>query len=531
MAKFSKSSYTLDLGELGCIEGLSVTDRSSSNVLCHYFGGIPYAHPVERFRAPRHLPLSHRYGSKEQPAIYIGQAGVCPQPGFIGLPNPSIWDEDCLQLNIWIPSGDRPAGGWPVLFYIHGGWLQFGDPNLVPGALAELLSETAFKAIVVMPAYRLNAFGFLAGKELEDEARGNNEAYSNFGFWDQRTALEWTHDRITSFGGDKDNITVAGYSAGSYSTFQQLAYDVYLPERSAIIKRVAMLSNGPGIQPRSTDGHQKQFDELLRWLDIPLSLSPAEKLSRLRKVPTRQIISAQSSMKLHEFRPVTDGSFISKDIIQSINDGSFAKQLIARGIKIMNGEVQSEHYLYGAWRTPDWSYDAVYERLTADYPESKVKKLMELRVPGKKLPAFAEDWPDLFGRLYADIQVHDLERGFADRLSKGGFTIGKDLLRYRIDWRAKCADFIAPPDWKVTHSTDRAIWFWGCGLGQGLTVGEKKILEEINGVFARFVKGEDVQWSQQGPKMMYRLKSNGEMDMWEDDRWERGLEGWNVMNE
>ena len=156
---------------------------------------------------------------------------------------------------------------------------------------------------------------------------------------------------------------------------------------------------------------------------------------------------------------------------------------------------------------------------------------MELRVPGKKLPAFAEDWPDLFGRLYAYVQVHDLERGLADRLSKGGFTIGKDLLRYRIDWRAKCADFIAPPDWKVTHSTDRAIWFWGCGLGQGLTVGEKKILEEINGVFARFVKGEDVQWSQQGPKMMYRLKSNGEMDMWEDDRWERGLEGWNVMNE
>ena len=68
-------------------------------------------------------------------------------------------------------------------------------------------------------------------------------------------------------------------------------------------------------------------------------------------VSSRQMISAQSSMKLHEFRPVTDGSFISKDIIQSINDGSFAKQLIARGIKIMNGEVQSEHYLYGV-RSP-----------------------------------------------------------------------------------------------------------------------------------------------------------------------------------
>lgn len=88
-----------------------------------------------------------------------------------------------------------------------------------------------------MPGYRVNAFGFLAGKELEDEARANGEAYSNFGFWDQRTALEWVHDRIVSFGGNKANITVAGYSAGSYSTFQQLAYDVHLPQRSSIIKR------------------------------------------------------------------------------------------------------------------------------------------------------------------------------------------------------------------------------------------------------------------------------------------------------
>jgi carboxylesterase type B len=235
---------------------------------------------------------------------------------------------------------------------------------MAPEALAELLSETAFKAIVVMPGYRVNAFGFLAGKELEDEARANGEAYSNFGFWDQRTALEWTHDRIAAFGGNKHNITVAGYSAGSYSTFQQLAYDVYLPQRSSIIKRgavacvgfvwlvlivlaVCMLSNGPGLRPRSTESRQKQFDELLRWLDIPLTLSAAEKMSRLRTVPARQLIAVQSSMKFHEFRPVADGSFINDNLIDSINDGSFAKQLKDRGIKIMNGEVADEHYLYG----------------------------------------------------------------------------------------------------------------------------------------------------------------------------------------
>lgn len=108
-----------------------------------------------------------------------------------------------------------------------------------------------------------------------------------------------------------------------------------------------MLSNGPGLKPRSTGSRQKQFDELLNWLGIPLSLSAEEKLSRLRKVPARQLVAVQSSMRLHEFRPVLDGSFISENLIESINDGSFAKQLKDRGIRILNGEVRDEHYLYG----------------------------------------------------------------------------------------------------------------------------------------------------------------------------------------
>lgn len=126
MAKFSTSPFYLNLGELGLIEGLNVTNKSSSEVLCHYFGGIPYAYPAERFRAPRPLPLSHRYGTEDRPGKFTGQVGICPQPGFIGLPNPTIWNEDCHQVNIWIPSGDKPAEGWPVFFYLFGGWLQFG---------------------------------------------------------------------------------------------------------------------------------------------------------------------------------------------------------------------------------------------------------------------------------------------------------------------------------------------------------------------------------------------------------------------
>ncbi len=84
------------------------------------------------------------------------------------------FDEDCLQANIWLPPGDRPEKGWPVLAWIHGGWLQIGDPSLQEHSQpTQLLAEGGLDAIVVSIGYRLNIFGFLAGERLE----------GNFGLW------------------------------------------------------------------------------------------------------------------------------------------------------------------------------------------------------------------------------------------------------------------------------------------------------------------------------------------------------------
>lgn len=93
-----------------------------------------------------------------------------------------------------------------------GGWLQFGTPN--DTKLTSLLGETDCQCVVVCPAYRLNLIGFLASQEIEEEAQKNKEHVGNFGFWDQRLALEWTYKNISYFGGDAANITVAGLSAG-----------------------------------------------------------------------------------------------------------------------------------------------------------------------------------------------------------------------------------------------------------------------------------------------------------------------------
>lgn len=93
--------------------------------------------------------------------------------------------------------------------------MQWGSANDRPEAIAPLMSETRFEAIIVAPAYRLNVFGFIAGKELQDEAAKSGEAAGNLGFWDQRIALEWTAKNIGHFDGDAENITVAGKGTSS----------------------------------------------------------------------------------------------------------------------------------------------------------------------------------------------------------------------------------------------------------------------------------------------------------------------------
>jgi carboxylesterase type B len=105
--------YQLDLQFRGHVEGLTYLDKASSP-LCHFFGGVPYALPPLgpfRFQKPRTLPTCYRYGTKRNPARFTGGCGVCPQPGFGDTLDESLWDEDCLQSNVWVPTGDAPSEG------------------------------------------------------------------------------------------------------------------------------------------------------------------------------------------------------------------------------------------------------------------------------------------------------------------------------------------------------------------------------------------------------------------------------------
>ncbi len=116
--------------------------------------------------------------------------------------------EDALYLNIWKPAGDQKK--LPVLVYIHGGALQTGQPWYADYSGEGLARKGV---IVVNMGYRLGVFGFLATEELQAESP--NGTTGNYGLLDQIKALQWVHENISAFGGDPDNVTVAGESAGS----------------------------------------------------------------------------------------------------------------------------------------------------------------------------------------------------------------------------------------------------------------------------------------------------------------------------
>jgi carboxylesterase type B len=268
-----------------------------------------------------------------------------------------------------------------------------------------------------------------------------------------------------------------------------------------------MLSNGPGLPAKTLEEHQAQFDEYTTKLGISPNLDSEAKLAALRRLPFQQLIGVQKDMNISEFRVLADGTFVPRDLSRSINSGDFAQRMKARNVTLLSGECRDEHTIYYHWRTPADSCLAVYTRLCAEYPERIVAKLMQrycglptsldsddgaiasqkgccrLASPSPcsyNLPAGYKDWRGFFGRIYAKLQVHCLQRGFHNALFEGGLRPDKDVLRYRFDRRLECVDETILPEWGVTHASDIPIWLWGFDSARGLTDQEKSWLQGWN---------------------------------------------------
>ncbi|UVO33812.1 carboxylesterase family protein [Bradyrhizobium arachidis] len=174
--------------------------RDANGVLA--FKGIPYAAPPVgslRWRSPQ--PPTPWSGVRDAQAF-----GAASLSSLVDDPRPGPRNEDCLTLNVWTAAQEADEKR-PVMVWIHGGGFQFGS-SANPATDGALLAAKG--VVVVSFNYRLGVLGFLAHPELDAEAPSGN-----YGLLDQLAALRWVEANIAAFGGDGDNVTLFGESAGA----------------------------------------------------------------------------------------------------------------------------------------------------------------------------------------------------------------------------------------------------------------------------------------------------------------------------
>ena len=267
-----------------------------------FFLGIPYAH-ADRFQRP-------------EPAVFPDGLD-CFAYGPKSIQNPrdmrgpveGPFSEDCLSLNIVCPHRNPDGKPLPVLLDIHGGAFQTGSGR--DCGLFTLVTEEKAPLIVVSINYRLGALGFLYLKDQLDSC----QADGNLGMYDQLCALKWVKENIASFGGDPDNITLHGVSAGGKSVGAMML----TPEAKPLFSQ-AILSSGGIMAVRTPETARilsRRYLDILGLADIKDILScPVD------KILAAQLEFAKSAGSTCLFGPVADGELIPlnwKEDIRSEN--------------------------------------------------------------------------------------------------------------------------------------------------------------------------------------------------------------------
>src|SRR5277367_393173 len=279
------------------------------------FLGVPYAAPPtggQRWRAPNEaLPWA---GTRK--ATNFGAA--CPQLPARWLPTVA-WSEDCLYLNIWSDPPRANVPRQPVMVYFHGGSNTAGYSQLNP--LGPTLAKLG--VVFVSANYRLGPFGFLAHPGLTAES--DHHASGNYGLMDQIQALRWVHDNIARFGGDPQQITVMGQSAG--------AVDICLlmtsPQAVSLFQR-AILESGDcqGVlnDDRVDALHYNQIsgtaemsgDRLAQDLRVE---NGSDTVRQLRAISAADILKTWSQDRTIHFSAIVDGWVVPEQPVKIFAEG------------------------------------------------------------------------------------------------------------------------------------------------------------------------------------------------------------------
>lgn len=335
------------------------------------FRGIPYAEaPVDGLRWKPPVAKAPWDGVRDATDFGLPcfQPEARPTANNIYAEELGEMSEDCLTLNVWAPKDATDA---PVLVWIHGGALVAGASSFGMYDGARLAEEGV---VVVSLNYRLGVLGFLAHPELSAES--GQHISGNYGFLDQIEALRWIERNIPAFGGDADNVTIAGESAGALSVM----YLMTSPLARGLFDKAIMQSSYMISTPALKEGRHghPSAESLGLWLEEQLE---ADDIAGLRALGPRELVARATAAGYPTWGTV-DGNVIPHQIVESFDRGAQAPVPVLTGFN--SGEIRSLRRLLPQAPADAEEYEAevraaygdLADRFLATYPSDTIDESM-----------------------------------------------------------------------------------------------------------------------------------------------------------
>ena len=265
------------------------------------FKGIPYAAPPTgelRWKAPQDAAKWSGVKETKTFGYHCVQTGGYADMLFHD-PGPS---EDCLTLNVWTPAGAK-KGSLPVMVWIFGG-------GFLNGGTSESRQDGQFLAhrdvVVVSMNYRLGIMGFMTHPELAGESGHNSSG--NYGLMDIAAALEWVKRNAAEFGGDANNVTVFGESAGSFAVSTVMASPL---SKGLVAKAIGESGGALSSSGLSYEPHEVREVRDSAFMERTFRTT---KLAELRHISTEDIVRAVTAPGAARFGPDVDGYFLPESL-------------------------------------------------------------------------------------------------------------------------------------------------------------------------------------------------------------------------
>ncbi len=366
---YNSPSATVEVNtDYGRIKGVVTKDSS-----VRAFAGIPYAKaPVGdlRWKEPQDIdpwtdvkdctsfkPRSYQPAANEAVSSLVdiyAQGRWVPNYGNKMIEEMS---EDSLYLNIWRPNNN--SEDLPVLVYIHGGSLTTGS-SAFDDYNGEEMAKTG--VIMVTVAYRLGVFGYFAHQELINESANNTTG--NYGLLDQIKALEWVNKNIKWFGGDKNNITIAGESAGSSS----VSAICTSPLAKGLFKRA--IGESSSLVAKRAPHTYRTMDTALKTGDNIMKEFKANSISDLRKVSASDLVKTKYTNDCMTL----DGYALTKDPYQVYVEKNNNEEALLNGYNVK----EADAFVVPKYLFSPTNKDNIRDRLKEIFDDNTTDQIMNL---------------------------------------------------------------------------------------------------------------------------------------------------------